>query len=83
MNTQIFNFKSMASKVTNGHLSFREFKEIIHNTFIYESILIKIYINNSILTLWKVLMDNFLFLFFQYCDNNVGFFSIAPDQVIA
>ena len=70
----------MTWKVTNGHLSFRELEKILPNTFIYESILIKIYI---ILTLWirkywrsqkvtfmfiltltYVLMDNFLSLFF-------------------
>ena len=30
-------------------LSFREFKKILPNTFIYESILIKIYINTNII----------------------------------
>ena len=35
-------------KVAKGHLSIREFKKILHNTFIYESILIKMYMNSKI-----------------------------------
>ena len=37
----------MTSKVIKGHLSFREFEKIRPNTFIYESILIKM--NNNIM----------------------------------
>ena len=35
--------------VTKGHLSFQEFETIITNTFIYESILKKIYMNTNIM----------------------------------
>ena len=41
MNTRIFNLISMTSEVTKGHLSFQEFKKILPNTFIHESISIK------------------------------------------
>ena len=37
------------TKVTKGHLSFREFMKILPNTFIYKAILIKIYINANIM----------------------------------
>ena len=81
MNTQTFHINKYevieghkrSLKVTKGHLSFREFDKILPNTFIYESILIKIYMNTNImntqilkvtfmfiLTLTYVLMDNFL-----------------------
>ena len=36
-------------KVTKGHLSFWEMKTIRHNTFIYELILIKIYMKTIIM----------------------------------
>ena len=36
-------------KVRKGHLSFQEFEKILPSTFIYESILIKIYINTNIM----------------------------------
>ena len=42
----------MTSKVIEGHkgsVSLREFKKILPNTFIYESILIKIYMNTNIM----------------------------------
>ena len=50
----------MSLKVTKGHLSFREFKKIHPNTFIYESILIKkkTHMNTQIF--------NFIFLDTQY-----------------
>ena len=35
--------------VTKGHLSFQEFEKILPNTFIYELILIKIYMNTNII----------------------------------
>ena len=40
---------SKGIEVTKGHLSFREFKTILHNTFIYELILIKIYMKTIIM----------------------------------
>ena len=40
---------SKAIEVTKGHLSFREFEKILPNTFIYESILIKMYMNTNIM----------------------------------
>ena len=53
MNTQIFNFhyvwQQSSLKVTKGNLSFREFKKILHNTFIYKSIMIKTYMNANIM----------------------------------
>ena len=39
----------MSLKGTKGHLSFREFEKILPNTFIYESILKKIYMNTNIM----------------------------------
>ena len=39
----------MTSKVIEGHLPFREFEKILPNTFIYELILIKIYMNTNIM----------------------------------
>ena len=42
----------MTSKVIEGHkgsVPLREFKKILPNTFIYESILIKIYMNTNIM----------------------------------
>ena len=39
----------MTFKVIEGHLSFREFEKILPNTFIYESFLIKIYMNTNIM----------------------------------
>ena len=41
----------MTSKVIEDHLSFREFKKILHNTFIYELILIKIYMKTIIMNM--------------------------------
>ena len=47
MNTQIFHFyKSLRLYV---RLDVQEFKKILCNTFIYESILIKIYMNTNIM----------------------------------
>ena len=53
MNTQIF------------HLSFREFEKILPITFIYESILIKIYMNTNIMNtqILKVTKGHFHFCF--------------------
>ena len=42
----------MTSKVIEGHkgsVSLREFKKILPNTFIYELILLKIYMNTNIM----------------------------------
>ena len=64
MNTQIFYFNKYL-KVTKGHLSFREFEKILPNTFIYESILIRIYMNTNILNtqIFKVTKGHFYVYF--------------------
>ena len=53
INTQIFNFNKYDLighwRSKKGHLSFLEFEKILPNTFIYESILIKIYMNTNII----------------------------------
>ena len=41
----------MSLKVKKVHLSFREFKKILPNTLIYESILITIYMNANIMNM--------------------------------
>ena len=45
-NTQIFHINKYNLK---GHLSFREFKKNIPYSLIYESILIKVYMNDNIM----------------------------------
>ena len=55
----------MTSKVTKGHLSFREFEKIPSNTFIYESILIKIYMNILISKTSKVIKGHLSFREFK------------------
>ena len=59
MNTQIFNSNKYNLKGHKGHLSFREFKKILHNTFIYELILIKIYMKT-------IIMNTKIFYFNKY-----------------
>ena len=47
---RLYVFPSLRLYVfTSFRLSFREFKKILPNTFIYESILIKIYMNTNII----------------------------------
>ena len=61
MITQIFHFNKYdlrSLKVTKGHLSFWEFKTILHKTFIYELILIKIYMKTIIMNTKIFLMTS-------------------------
>ena len=62
MNTQIFQFNKYdlkGHKVPKGHLSFREFNKFLHNTFIYELILIKFYMKT-------ISMNTQIFYFYKY-----------------
>ena len=65
---------SRSVKVTKGHLSFREFEK---NTFIYESILIKIYMNTNILNtqILKVTKGHF-YVYFNLNLHSYGQFFV-------
>ena len=65
--SQVFNIKNVSSYLSHKktsvflslRLSFRKFKKILPNTFIYESILIKIYMNTNIMNAQIFYFDNY------------------------